>query len=131
MKESRFLGALLPSSPDFAPIIEAVRGKYNLHEVDPDGEAIKEIYLGDEIVPLEEFRKDLENFVCETYGDNAGIYYFGLLISKLDKSRKQIVKKTSTHPRSLDRKLRNIVDAGIPLTLADREEPLPPLSINL
>ena len=64
MKESKFLGALLPSSPDFAPIIEAVRRKYtNLHEVDPDGKPIEEIFLGDEIVPLEEFRKDLENFV--------------------------------------------------------------------
>ena len=69
--------------------------------------------------------------LCEIYGDDAGIYYFGLLISKLDKSRKQIVKKTSTHPRSLDRKLRKIIDAGIPLTLTDREEPLPPLTIDL
>ena len=65
MKESKFLGALLPSSPDFAPIIEAVREKYNLHEVDPDGEPIEEIFLGDEIIPLEEFRKDIENFVRE------------------------------------------------------------------
>ena len=64
MQEQKFLGALLPSSPDFAPIIEAVRRKYtNLHEVDPDGKPIEEIFLGDEIVPLEEFRKDLENFV--------------------------------------------------------------------
>jgi hypothetical protein len=63
MQESKFLGALLPTSPDFAPIIEAVRVKYKLPEVDPDGEPIEEIYLGDEIVPLEEFRKDLENFV--------------------------------------------------------------------
>jgi len=34
MKESKFLGALLPSSPDFAPIIQAVREKYYLR---PDG----------------------------------------------------------------------------------------------
>ena len=65
------------------------------------------------------------------YGDNAGVYYFGLLVSKLDKSKKQIVQDTKMHPRSLDRKLQKIKEAGIPLTLTDREEPLPPLTINL
>ena len=69
--------------------------------------------------------------LCETYGDDAGIYYFGLLVSKIDKSRKQIKQSLQTHPRSLDRKLKKIVDTGIPLTLTDREEPLPPLTINL
>ncbi|MBI5963983.1 MAG: hypothetical protein HY863_10945 [Chloroflexi bacterium] len=69
--------------------------------------------------------------LCDTYGDNAGIYYFGLLISKIDKSKKQIEKDAGTHPRSLDRKLKKIVDAGIPKTLTDREEPLPPLTIEL
>ena len=70
-------------------------------------------------------------FLCDTYGDNAGIYYFGLLMSKLDKSKKQLRQDTCTDHRSLDRKLKKIVDAGIPLTLADREEPLPPLLIEL
>ncbi len=65
MKESKFLGALLPSSPDFAPIIEAVRGKYSLPEVNPEEEPIEEIYLGDKIVSLEEFRQDIENRVRE------------------------------------------------------------------
>lgn len=69
--------------------------------------------------------------LCETHGDNAGIYYFGLLMSKMDKSKKQIGKDAGTHPRSLDRKLKKIIDAGMPLTLTDREEPLPPLVINL
>jgi hypothetical protein len=69
--------------------------------------------------------------LCDSYGENAGIYYFGLLVSKLNKSRKRIASETHTHPRSLDRKLRKIVDSGIPLTLTDREEPLPPLIIHL
>jgi len=69
--------------------------------------------------------------LCEEHGYNAGIFYFGLLMSKMDKSKKQIGKDAGTHPRSLDRKLRKIVDTGIPLTLTDREEPLPPLSIDL
>lgn len=65
MKESKFLGALLPSHPDIAPIIQAVREKYNLPEINPDDEPMEEIYLGDEIVSLEEFRQDIENFVRE------------------------------------------------------------------
>jgi len=69
--------------------------------------------------------------LCTTYGFDAGIYYFGLLISKLDKSRKQIVQDTKMHPRSLDRKLQKIREAGVPFTLTDREEPLPPLTIDL
>ncbi len=69
--------------------------------------------------------------LCSEYGDNAGVYYFGLLVSKLDKPKKQIVQDTKMHPRSLDRKLQKIREAGIPLTLTEREEPLPPLSIDL
>jgi hypothetical protein len=69
--------------------------------------------------------------LCETHGDNAGIYYFGLLMSKMNKSRKQIKQSMKTHPRSLDRKLKKIVDAGIPLTLTEREEQLPPLNISV
>lgn len=69
--------------------------------------------------------------LCEEHGELAGFYYHGLLINKMDKSKKRIVKESRMHPRSLDRKLRKIVDTGIPLTLTDREEPLPPLEIKL
>ena len=69
--------------------------------------------------------------LCEEYGDNAGIFYYGLIVSKLDKSKKRIKQETGTHPRSLDRKLKKIVDAGIPLTLTESKEPLPPLVIDL
>ena len=54
---------------------------------------------------------------------------FGLLIQD-----GQITKRTYSNSRytsrSIDRKLKKIVDTGIPLTLTDREEPLPPLSIT-
>ncbi len=69
--------------------------------------------------------------LCEEYGNNAGIFYYGLIVSKLDKSKKRIKLDTGTHPRSLDRKLKKIVDAGIPLTLTESKEPLPPLVIEL
>ena len=69
--------------------------------------------------------------LCEEYGTDAGMYFFSLLNLKMDKSKKQIAKDTGMHPRSLDRKLKKIREAGIPPSLTDTEEPLPPLIINL
>lgn len=65
MKEAEFLGGLLPSHPDFEPIIKAVRKKYNLPELYPQDEPIEEIYLGDEIVSLEEFTQDVKRRILE------------------------------------------------------------------
>lgn len=65
MKENEFLGTLLPSHPDLIPIIEAVREKYNLPEISPDDDPITEIYLGDDIIPLEEFRQEIKNRILE------------------------------------------------------------------
>ena len=69
--------------------------------------------------------------LCKAHGDMAGVYYYGLLVSKLDKSKKEITSNIQKHPRSIDRKLKKIVDTGIPLTLTEKDEPLPPLEINL
>lgn len=69
--------------------------------------------------------------LCEEHGEDAGFYYYGLLVTKQDKSKKHIKSMMEKHPRSLDRKLKKIRDAGIPLTLTNREEPLPPLVIDL
>ena len=71
------------------------------------------------------------NTLCSSYGELAGVYYSNLQGLKMDKSRKQLSQHTKTHPRSLDRRLRKILDAGLPLTFTDREEPLPPLVIDL
>ena len=68
--------------------------------------------------------------LCEKHGTEAGIYYYGLLVSRLCKSKKRISQETQLHPRSLDRRLRKIVDSGISPTLTNREEPLPPLTID-
>ena len=68
--------------------------------------------------------------LCSMYGSEAGIYYFGLLSSRLQKSKKRISQESELHPRSLDRRLRKIVDSQIALTLTDRSEPLPPLKIE-
>jgi hypothetical protein len=70
------------------------------------------------------------NALCEAHGDMAGLYYYGLLVSKLDNSKKEIASNIQKHPRSIDRKLRKIVDTSIPLTLTEKDEPLPPLEIK-
>lgn len=69
--------------------------------------------------------------LCSTHGELAGFYYWALLMNKTKKSRKKIKTEANMHPRSIDRKLRKILDAGIPLTITGREEPLPPLKIEL
>jgi hypothetical protein len=69
--------------------------------------------------------------LTDMYGEYAGIYLFGLQAAKMNKSKKLIRQEIGMHPRSLDRQLKKIVDAGIPITLTDLEEPLPPLRIEL
>jgi hypothetical protein len=63
VKESKFIGALMPSHPDLHPIIQTLREKYLLPEVDPDGEPIEEVYLGDDIIPLQDFRQEIRSLV--------------------------------------------------------------------
>ncbi len=43
MQESKLLGTLLPSSPDFLPIVRQMREKYGLPEIDRDDDPITEL----------------------------------------------------------------------------------------
>ena len=65
MLEAKFLGGLLPSHPNYEPIIQAIRTKYNLPEIYPQDDPIKEISLGDEIVSIDEFSQDIRNQILE------------------------------------------------------------------
>lgn len=69
--------------------------------------------------------------LCKTYGEQAGIYYFGLLYARTSHTKEMVAVATNSHPRSMDRRLQKIAEAGIPLTLAETVEPLPPLVIDL
>lgn len=69
--------------------------------------------------------------LCEAHGTDAGIYYYALLVLKINKSKKEIANDIQMHPRSLDRKLKKIVDAGIPLSLTDKNISLSALDIIL
>ncbi len=63
MKEAKLLGTLMPTHPDLFPIVEQMRAKYQLPEISPDDDPITEIYLGDRIVPLKEFREEIQMLV--------------------------------------------------------------------
>jgi hypothetical protein len=65
MKESKLLGSLLPTHPDFAPIIQEIREKYQLPEISPDDDPICEIYLEDQIVPLPDFLEEIHALLQE------------------------------------------------------------------
>jgi len=47
MKESQFLGTLLPFLPDFIPILQSIREKYDLPEISPDDDGMTGIHLCD------------------------------------------------------------------------------------
>ena len=46
MKESQFLGTLLPAHPDFLPIEKVIREKYYLAELSPEDDPIAGIFSG-------------------------------------------------------------------------------------
>ena len=64
------------------------------------------------------------------YGEEAGVYYFGLLKAKMDIPAEALENTMTSHPRSLPRRLKKILDAGVPLTITESEEALPMLKIE-
>ena len=69
--------------------------------------------------------------LCAEYGPLAGIYYTGVLILRIEMPTKDFICLiTQKHPKTIDRQLMKILKAGVPLTLTDADEPLPPLTID-
>ena len=60
MKETLLIGTLLPSHPDFIPILHAIREKYKIPEIDPDENGIKEILLSDKDIDWHSVRQEIE-----------------------------------------------------------------------
>lgn len=63
LKESALLGSQLPASEDFVPIIREIRQKYKLPEISPDDNPIDEIFLEDKLIPLNDFRQEIEDMI--------------------------------------------------------------------
>jgi len=91
MKEAKLLGSLLPSSPDFKPIIDEIREKYKLPELSPDDEPIKEIYLDDDIIPLKDFLEEIQSMV-----ENSTTYLPENVASLYQRSKKYLGKPLKT-----------------------------------
>ena len=117
-------------------VIQKLLGKRKPTLLDISKEFIVE-YLEDDLKKLGLFEnsigteKTIFKNLCQDHGEFAGVYYYGLHALKMEHSKKRISKQTQTHPRSLDMRLKKIVDSGIPLTITENDKPLPPLTINL
>jgi hypothetical protein len=65
------------------------------------------------------------------YGVDEGLILFALLMAKnVMPSEEEICSIIGRTKRIFKRKLKKIFDAGVPLTITDYEEPLPPLYID-
>jgi hypothetical protein len=115
---AKLLGRRKPTLLDVTPDVVAQLLRNDLAKLHLDGNIIADRHTA------------LER-LCAEHGPLAGYCYWGLLQHKNDASRRQIRSRIGLHPRSLDRTLKRITDAGLVLTLTDTNEPLPPLEINL
>jgi hypothetical protein len=69
--------------------------------------------------------------LCEIYGTDAGFCYFGALAARVEyPSRETVIAASDIHPRTMDRRLKKVLAAGLPLTMTKADEPLPPLIID-
>jgi hypothetical protein len=109
------------------------RKKPTLHDLTPDllfqalEDDLKELHLlGRSIGTADTTLSHL----CESEGELAGIFYYGLLHSGVTLTKERLISATKSHQRSMDRRLKKIVDAGIPLSITKHIEPLPPLVID-
>jgi len=69
--------------------------------------------------------------LCDAYGTDAGFCYFGALAAIVEYPSRDVVTSASgIHPRALDRRLKKVINAGLPLTLTRNKQPLPPLVIE-
>jgi hypothetical protein len=67
--------------------------------------------------------------LCDKYGPREGVYLWGLLKAKAVMTRRQLCSHTTMNPRTLDRGLKAIAEAGMSPTLSSQA--LPALEINL
>ncbi len=69
--------------------------------------------------------------LSETFGTDAGFCYFGALAAKVEyPNRDTIITVSGIHPRTMDRRLKKVLDSGLPLTMTKIEEPQPTLNID-
>jgi len=60
MRESTLFSSLLPSHPDLLPILQNIRNKYGIPEIDPDDIGMKEIFLSDNDINWQSVHQEIE-----------------------------------------------------------------------
>ncbi len=74
MREDKVFSELLPSHPDFLPILQRIRAAYDIPEVDPDDDGFIELILSDNEVDWKavrvEITKDVTEIVITTLPDS-------------------------------------------------------------
>jgi len=58
MLESNLFSTLLPYHPDLLPILQNIRDKYNIPEIGPDDDGLKEILLSDKYIDWQSVRQE-------------------------------------------------------------------------
>lgn len=58
MLESNLFSTLLPSHPDLLPILQNIKEEYNILEIDPDQNGIKDILLSDMDIDWQAIRQE-------------------------------------------------------------------------
>jgi len=107
MNESILLSKLLPSHPDFYPIVQAIREKYNIPEVSKSDDGITEILLSDQDIDWKSVHNDIKQQLVdnpEVLKDN----FFALYTSmKLLDSNQEIEKDIANAPEIEQEKLKH------------------------
>lgn len=68
--------------------------------------------------------------LLDKYGECGGMYHYGLLIARMEHPEEIVTRHSNMHPRTMDRRVKAVADAIGPVTVTEREEPLPPLVID-
>ena len=63
MKEKQLLKSLLPGHRDILPILQEIREKYDIPEIDPEMDDFNEIFYADDQIDWEAVRHDIDELV--------------------------------------------------------------------
>ena len=113
MQENKLFGALLPTHPDILPIIEAVRKKYDIPEINPNDEDFIEFLISNEEYDWQAIREEIEQRIRENEKILPPAY--GMLYKAIQASNNAPLTFPELAP--LDEKTRNSVIAMMMLLL--------------
>lgn len=113
MQENKLFGALLPTHPDILPIIEAVKKKYDIPEINPNDEDFIEFLISNEEYDWQAIREEIEQRIREN--ENILPPAYGMLYKAIKASNNAPLTFPELAP--LDEKTRNGVIAMMMLLL--------------